>query len=631
MQWTRPLMDNQILGVMSDEGRGLYRGCYWGAETRHGVVDIDLGSKYREPGALALITSRFAAVGLNLVPFQSSGSGGWHLYYFLDDWAPSREIEQTIKAWLLAHKYEIKSGTLEVFPSGNAIRLPLQKDFAWLDHNGKVIKRREELGQQQAIELFLSNFSEYQTNWQEAKWLIEAELEQIRSSAGTSPQEHRESVAVDGLGDIFRKGLDHEKYQRGRQYWLEGLTGRGQRHDFVICMGHWLWYGDSSLGIAPLPGKGNASRREAIITQRLLEKHNGHSKAVNLGRCYEIEGQIHRACLWASQSPSVSVHEPYPLTVRLLKRLEWLYQKTGKLWTVEELAKANVDRSLNARHRIAIAVSQLEEEGQSLTKAAVARRAGAHWSTVDKNSDLLTRSLGVCTNGGFGGVSAPLVLGSSEQNGFCQFSLVLMESVADRPGLACGLTESVDCSSGIESSLRRPVSEKFSSSVGSEKDSSELVALSLVEIFSALAVVGTWDFSVAPFLSCLATSRPETTQSQAQALRVAAPSLTPGPRLSGLQALRHVGAGGISLFSGAELVDESVSSRQFGAFGDAAIEQAGKVSGSDSAVLQFFSARKVSQIFCEDGEGVEIQPGSRRFHDNGSIAGSKAPSLCRGP
>lgn len=624
-------MDNQILGVMSDEGRGLYRGCYWGDKTRHGVVDIDLGSKYREPEELALITSRFAAVGLNLVPFQSSGSGGWHLYYFLDDWAPSREIEQTIKAWLLAHKYEIKSGTLEVFPSGNAIRLPLQKDFAWLDHNGKVIKRREELGQQQAIELFLSNFSEYQTNWQEAKWLIEAELEQIRSSAGTSPQVHRESVAVDGLGDIFRKGLDHEKYQRGRQYWLEGLTGRGQRHDFVICMGHWLWYGDSSLGIAPLPGKGNASRREAIITQRLLEKHNGHSKAINLGRGYEIDGQIHRACLWASQSPSVSVPEPYPLTVRLLKRLEWLYQKTGKLWTVEELAKANVDRSLDARHRIAIAVSQLEEEGQSLTKAAVARRAGAHWSTVDKNSDLLTRSLGVCTNGGFGGVSAPSVLSSFEHKGFCQLALVVMEFLTDRSGLACGLTESVDPSIGTYSSLRRPVSENSSLSACSEKDSSELVVLSLVEIFSDLAVAGPLDSPVAPFLSCLATSRPESPQYQAQALRVATPSLTPGPKLSGFQALRHVGAGGISSLSGAGLVGESVGSSQFGAIMDEAIEQAREVSGSDSAVLQFFGGRKVSQVFGEDGEGVEIQPGRSRLHDIGSIAGSKTPSLCRGP
>jgi len=85
-----------------------------------------------------------------------------------------------------------------------------------------------------------------------------------------------------------------------------------------------------------------------MIQAWLQEKHNGHSKAVNLGRRSEIEGQILRACQWASQRPAINVYEPYPLTTRLLKRLEWLYQKTGKLWTIEALEKANTDRSLEA-------------------------------------------------------------------------------------------------------------------------------------------------------------------------------------------------------------------------------------------------------------------------------------------
>ena len=633
MQWTRPLLDNQIMGVMSDEGRGLYRGCYWGDETRHGAVDIDQGSKYREPEELAAITARFAAVGLNLVPFQSSGSGGWHLYYFLDDWAPSKEIELTLKAWLSAHKYEIKSGTLEVFPSGNALRLPLQKDFAWLDHNGKVIKRREELEQQQAIELFLTNFSEYQTNWQEAKALIESELEQIRSAAGKSPQEHRESVAVDGLGDLFQKGLDHEKYQRGRQYWLNGLAGRKQRHDFVICVGHWLWYGDSSLGIAPLPGAWNAWKRKEIILQRLLEKHNGHSRAVNLGRGSEIEGDIQRACQWVSRHASVTEYQRYPLTPRLLKRLECLYQKTGKLWTIDELEKANASRCIDARERIKEAINVCLENGFQISRNGLAEMARCSPNTISKHRDLwvfLGTGSGVLTNGGFGGVSAPPVLASFEQKGFCQLALVVSESVTDRPGLACGLTELIDRSNATHSSLRRPVSEKSSLSAGSEKDSSELVVLSLVEIFSGSALAGSLDSPVVPFLSCLATSQPESPQFQAQALRVPSASLTPGPKLTGFQALRHVGAGGIDLLTGVGLVGDG-NSRQFGAIGNEAIEQTRVISSSDSAVLQIFGARKVSQVFGEDGEGVEVQPGRSRLHDNGSIAGSKAPSLCRGP
>lgn len=634
MQWTRPLLDNQILGVMSNEGRGLYRGCYWGKETRHGVIDIDQGSKYREPEELALITSKFAAVGINLVPFQSSGSGGWHLYYFLDDWAPSKEIELTLKAWLSAHNYEIKSGTLEVFPSGNALRLPLQKDFAWLDHSGKVIIRREELGQGQAIELFLTNFAEYQTNWQEAKALLERELEQIRSVAGKSPLEHRESVAVYGLGDLFKKGLDHEKYQRGRQYWLNGLTGRKQRHDFVICVGHWLWYGDSSLGMAPLPGLEHSRKREEIIQQRLLEKHNGHSRAVNLGRGYEVEGDIQRACQWVTQHASLTGYQPYPLTPRLLKRLEWLYQKTGKVWTLEELENANADRCTEARARIEKAVSHCFETGLQITRNRLAQLAKCSPNTISKHRDLwisLRTGSGVLTSGGVGGISAPLCLASSGENGFDQSALVVLESLTVPSGLACGLTESVDCSIGVDSSLSRPVSEAVLSGAGLEQEKVQLPVLSLVEVFSDLPVASPLNSPVAPFLSCLAISQPESPQCQAQALRVPLASLTLGPKLSGIQALRHVGAGGILLSSGAWLVGKSVCSRQLVAFGNEFIEQVGIVGGSDSAVLQFYSIRKVSQVFSEDGEGVEIQPGLSRLHDSRSIAGIKAPSHCRGP
>jgi hypothetical protein len=53
--------------------------------------------------------------------------------------------------------------------------------------------------------------------------------------------------------------------------------------------------------------------------------------------------------------------------------------------------------------------------------------------------------------------------------------------------------------------------------------------------------------SVAPLFSCLAESQPESPQYQGRALRVPAATLTPGPRLSGIQALRHVTAGGILL------------------------------------------------------------------------------------
>jgi hypothetical protein len=50
---------------------------------------------------------------------------------------------------------------------------------------------------------------------------------------------------------------------------------------------------------------------------------------------------------------------------------------------------------------------------------------------------------------------------------------------------------------------------------------------------------------VAPFAHAWQTSQPESPLNQAQVLRMPAASLTKGPRLSGIQALRHGQAGGL--------------------------------------------------------------------------------------
>lgn len=462
MQWTRPLEAFQIVGVMSDQGRGLYRGCYFGAETRHGVIDIDIESKYHNLESLAGLVADFIAIGLPLVPYQSSNSGGWHLYFYFDRYAPSQEVEATIKDYLRARKYEIKSGTLEVFPSGNALRLPLQQGFAWLSLNGKIKKGREELSQDEALERFAEDIKENQANWQEVKSLIGSQISLIRSAAGDAGAGMEESPDDEGFEGLFRGGLDWEKYQRGREYWQQGLTSSGQRHDAVFCIGHYLWYGDKASGVLPLPYSRNAKARAAKIRDWLQANHNGQSKAVNSGDHREVAGQIERATSWTRQTPLIKEkYESYPLTERLLKRLEWLYQKTGKLWTIEELEKANVDRSLDARHRIAVAIAQLEAEGAQLTQAAVAIRAGACRKTVRRHSDLFAAWGGVYNGGSGGFVEPEMLLASSVENGFDRSVPAALESKADVIVFPCGLTESQNGSSGFEVVVSRPVSESL--------------------------------------------------------------------------------------------------------------------------------------------------------------------------
>ncbi|MDQ5936738.1 MAG: hypothetical protein QG574_4074, partial [Cyanobacteriota bacterium erpe_2018_sw_21hr_WHONDRS-SW48-000092_B_bin.40] len=434
----------------------------WGAETRHGVIDIDIDSRYHNAQELTKLVYKFASVGLILTPYQSSNSGGWHLYYFLDDWAPSSEIEQTIKEWLKALGYVLQSGTLEVFPSGNALRLPLQQGFAWLAPDGQVTTRREDLKQDEALALFLSNLKSTARNWQNAKTLILAEIERTRTAAGTSAQDELDQLSDEGFEGLFRGGLDWEKYQRGRQYWISGLTGPSQRHDAVICIGHYLWYGDRGAGLRPLPYPRNAKAREDKIAAWLESNHNGQSRAVNSGAWRDVAREIERATKWTSQGALIKEkYEPYPLTERLLKRLEWLYQKTGKLWTIEELQKANVDRSIDARHRIAVAMAQLEAEGAQITQAAVAIRAGACRKTVRRHSDLFAAWGGVY-NGGAGGRLSPLVLlSTSGENGLDHSVPADKETKADQPVFVWGLTENKSCPSGSESVVRRPVSSEL--------------------------------------------------------------------------------------------------------------------------------------------------------------------------
>ena len=501
MKWSRPLDDGQILGVMSDEGRGLYRGCYWAEETRHGVLDIDIDSKFHNSQALAELSRKFAAVGLPLTPYQSSDSGGWHLYFFLNDWAPSADVESTIKAYLKAHRYEIKSGTLEVFPSGNALRLPLQRGFGWLTPDGKLNKRREDLTRDEALASFLTDIENNAGNWELAKLLIESQNLSAGIAGDAGAQGEEDPQSYEGFEGLFRSGLDWEKYQRGREYWINGLSDRSQRHDGILCVGHYLWYGDKSAGVQALPHLKNAEARAEKIRAWLEGKHNGRSRAVNRGEWTQINGDIERAANWTGQEALIRDYEPYPLTDRLLKRLKWLNSKTGKLWTVEELEKANLTRSLDARQRIAESVQDCLTQGIQVTRNRLAEMAGCSPNTVSKHRDLwfrLEAGSGVYS-GGAGGFSGQLVL--------------------------------------LSASLGY-------SGTGSEGQEKNLPVLSC----GSLELAGHGPSEVAPLFPCLATSQPESPQCQAQALRVATPSLTLGPKLSGIQALGHVTAGGI-LFS----------------------------------------------------------------------------------
>ena len=166
-----------------------------------------------------------------------------------------------------------------MFPSGNALRLLLQQGFAWLTADGKTKFKREELSKDEALASFLNNRKQNSINWEIAKNRIGGYLLALADSAGG-----KEILNGECFEGLFRGGLDWEKYQRGRDYWLSGLTDKSQRHDAVICIGHYLWYGDKASGLLPLPHPRNARARAAKIEAWLEGNHNGRSKAINFGQ-----------------------------------------------------------------------------------------------------------------------------------------------------------------------------------------------------------------------------------------------------------------------------------------------------------------------------------------------------------
>lgn len=387
-----PLFTGMIDAAISAECDTFY-GAFFGKQTQYAVLDIDIESKYHTAAELGKIISALASVGLAANVYQSSNSGGWHLYLPFTEVSQSEEVGHALKCWLKALGYEIKGGVLEVFPCGNGLRLPLQPGFAWLDQNCKILRTREELDLEKALAFFLGDLEQNAQDWQHAKTLIESQIllaDRSRDrAAGGAGDGHEERLEIKGFEHLFLSGCIREIWERGRKFWLEGLQKPGDRHDAVLAVGHYLWYGDEERGVTALAGGRHDEYRAALIEQWLKQKHNGQCRHINEGNWRIVQEQINRAAVWRKRKEEV--REPYPLTARLLKRLVGIYKKTGRVWSIEQFERANENSKQEARERIAEAIKQIGKEKPAayISTTEIAERAKAHWKTVKKNLDLL--------------------------------------------------------------------------------------------------------------------------------------------------------------------------------------------------------------------------------------------------
>lgn len=316
-------------------------------------------------------------------------------------------MSRSLKAYLKASGFEIKCGQLEVFPSGNGIRLPLQDGFAWLDESGEMVLSREELSTDEAIGLFVHDIESATNDWAYTKLRIAEMLPELGSKRKRSGDlEHQARVSAEGLDDLFSNRLISENYQKGRQYWTDGLGDNYQRHEAIICVGHYLWFGDSEAGIPAYPGSWNDRARERLIRKWLEDNHNGYCRHINRGDWGRVEANIERAVHWR-RDDSTS-RESYPLTERSRERLIQLTRRTGRLWHMDDLKKANEDREKGAREKIKEAVEELLREGRRVSGRAIAAITGCSRNTVKKHSDIWLQSGSGVYNPGVWGIGSSL-------------------------------------------------------------------------------------------------------------------------------------------------------------------------------------------------------------------------------
>ncbi|HMY52690.1 MAG TPA: hypothetical protein PL112_18080 [Candidatus Obscuribacter sp.] len=400
------LEDHQILGVIADGGRGLYRGCHWGSKTRFAVLDIDKNSQYHNQKSLLSIAQALRSVGLNLNLYRSSDGGGWHCYLFFSGWQKSSEVASTLKKWLRSLGYELKGGQLEVFPSGNALRLPLQPGFAWLDQNNCIIRKREKLSFDEALAFFLQDLEENAANWAEAKRRIESQLSYREAAAGSAGEEHQKAIANEGFDELFNYRLIPEQIEKARKYLASGLTEKGTRHEALYSIQHFLWHGDPFLGVPRLPGRKNAGRRYQFLRGWIEQNHNDKCSHINRGDWRTIEAHIYRVVNWQrADLPALSNYEPYKATERAQERLFELFMATGRIWEMSDLKKANDDREQEARNKIKRAVADCLQEGRQISRKTLEAISGCSPNTVRKHGDLwkhFAAGSGVLISGGLG-------------------------------------------------------------------------------------------------------------------------------------------------------------------------------------------------------------------------------------
>lgn len=424
-----PLQDELLLEAVSGQTK-YFRGLRWGEFTRFIVLDVDTTGSYHDTAGLTLIRDALKAIDLkDLRLYRSGVSGGWHIYVPLETWEKSTEVTGFLKSYLRALKFDLRSGHLEVFPSGAGLRLPLQAGFAWLNPDATVAVERASMSSVQAIQRFVRDIESGTNSWTYTKSRITEFLEQLDSQRPAEENKIAADADMDGFDDLFEHKVLAENYERGKKFWRDGLTQSGERHRAVICVEHYLWHGDSEIGLPAYPGRFNDAARAEQILNWLRVGHNGFCNHINRGDWRVVEDQVRRACSWRAEY--IPERQPYVLTSeRAIERMVSLTKYSTRTWTPRDWQKGNEKRRTKARQKIEDAVNYFLSEGFQITKGAICERTGCSPNTVKKHGDLWRHLAFGSGDLEPGFRPGPGVLGEDLETGIEDFVSLIQEQVA---------------------------------------------------------------------------------------------------------------------------------------------------------------------------------------------------------
>jgi hypothetical protein len=96
--------------------------------------------------------------------YRASGSEDWQIFIGWSQEIDSSELASVMGNWLKnSDLADLES--ISFFPGTNALVLPLQPGFAWLDECGHPVNSRKDLSIDQALELFLRDLDAASNDW----------------------------------------------------------------------------------------------------------------------------------------------------------------------------------------------------------------------------------------------------------------------------------------------------------------------------------------------------------------------------------------------------------------------------------------------------------------------------------